>query len=128
MTDRYEDDTDPMHEPSRSGSFRLRPTVPEEGALSPSSLGAFRFAVLVGTVLMGAFVAGTAVAAIAGYEAQKAVTPLEKKVDDHLSAMVSERRIMDLYVVQQSKSVEAINKKLDALCRASARPTVCLGE
>ena len=96
--------------------------------MSSSALGAWRLALLVGSILGGAFVAGTAVAAIAGYEANKVVAPVERKIDDHLSAMASERRIMDLYVTQQAKTVDAINKKLDSLCRASARPAVCLGE
>jgi hypothetical protein len=124
-----EDDTDPQ--PSRSGSFRLKPqapSTPEEGALSESARGAWGLALLVGAILGGALVAGAAVAQISAYEAGKAVAPIERKVDDHLSAMASERRMMDLYVSQQAKSIESINRKLDALCRASARPAVCLGE
>jgi hypothetical protein len=126
VADRSDDDTDPSV--SRNGSFRLQPITSEEGALSPSALGAFRLGLLIASILGGAFVAGTAVAAIAGYEAQKLVVPVEKKLDDHLSSMASERRMMDLYITQQAKSIDSINRKLDALCRASARPAVCLGE
>jgi hypothetical protein len=66
-------------------------------------------------------------AQIADYRAGLVVAPVEKKVDEHLSAMASEKRVMEMYVLQQTKAVEAINRKLDALCRASARPQVCIG-
>lgn len=125
MTPRRDDDTDP--ELSRSGSWRVQPTTPEEGALTGASLGAWRLLILVGAILGGAGVAGIAVAQIADYRVGLGVAPVEKKVDEHLSAMASERRMMELYVAQQTRAIERINRKLDAICAASARPAVCLG-
>jgi hypothetical protein len=122
------EDTDPDG-PSTSQNRVRETALSEEGAaIAEGSRGAWKLLVLIAAILGGAFVTGSAVAAISAYEAGKAVAPIEKKIDDHLTAMTGERRMMDLYVNQQTKAIESINRKLDALCRASARPAVCLGE
>ena len=55
------------------------------------------------------------------------IVPVERKIDDHLTEMRGKRELMDVYVRQQTEALGLLNRKLDALCRASARPQVCLG-
>jgi hypothetical protein len=123
---RDDEDTDPEG-PSLSGRYRIPPTTPEEGALSPSAAGAWRLILLVGAILGGASVFGVAMAQIADYRVGLGISPVEKKIDEHLSAMLGERRMMEMYVAQQTKALSRIEAKLDRLCAASARASVCLG-
>jgi hypothetical protein len=80
----------------------------------------------VGAILGGAGVTGIAMAQIADYRVGIGIAPVEKKLDSHLDAMASERRLMELYVAQQTKALNRIEAKLDRLCSASSRPAVCL--
>jgi hypothetical protein len=136
MTPRHaDDDTDPEG-PSRSGSFRIHsaPMASEEGAVSSQSMGAYRLVLFIGSILLGAGAVVTAFAALATVQAEKVVAPVEKKMDAHLDGLKGERKIMEAYVEHNAAVIAEIRsdaaetkKMIRALCRASARPAVCLG-
>ncbi len=91
-----------------------------------------RFAWLIGGGLValsaGLYALDHRLAVAAASELVEArVAPVERKLDDHLTEMRGKRELMDVYVRQQTEALGLLNRKLDALCRASARPQVCLG-
>jgi hypothetical protein len=72
--------------------------------------------------------------ALATRAAVEVTRPVEKKIDDHLIDMKGKQELMSMWVAQDkerraedAKSRAELNAKLNALCRASARPQVCLG-
>jgi hypothetical protein len=100
----------------------------ESGALAPSSRGAWKLALLVGAVLSAAATVVVADHALAVSAARDVVLPVSQRLDEHLIEMRGKRELMELYVREEQKRSEVLTRKLDALCRASARPQVCLGE
>jgi cell division protein FtsL len=131
-----DDDTDPDG-PSTSGQRRIRETaLTDEGAaIAEGSRGAWRLAVLVSVILSAAGVLLLADAARARTVALEVVAPVEKKLDDHILSLQGKRESMEAYVKSQSEVVAEIRadaaetkKMIKALCRASARPAICLGE
>jgi type II secretory pathway predicted ATPase ExeA len=124
MTRRFDDDTDPDGS-SQSGRFPI--VSPEEGALSSQSRGAWSLVLFVSAVLTGTGAVGGASYALAAVAADRRVAPVEKRIDDHELALAGKRQIMDLKTTQFETALERIERKLDRVCAASARPQVCLG-
>ena len=125
MTPRRDDDTDP--ELSRSGSWRVPPSTPEESALTPSALGALRFLMLAGLILTAAAAMGGVSYALAQVAAERVVAPVKKAVEDHELGLAGKRQIMDMKTESFERALVRIEAKLDRVCAASARPAVCLG-
>jgi hypothetical protein len=132
MTPRRDDlDTDPdaIREEVRAGE-----SAGEVGALSRRARPTWNVLLLIASVLTGATAVAFIDAAAATRIAEKVVAPVEKKVDDHLLEMRGDRYRMEAYVQSQEKIIGEIRsdsadtrKMIRALCRASAKPQICLG-
>jgi hypothetical protein len=56
------------------------------------------------------------------------VAPLEKRIDVHVADDAAEKRVQAIQAKQLTDALLKVDRKLDALCRASTRPQICLGE
>lgn len=90
---------------------------------------AWAIAGAVAIALAGLYSLDRTLALAAAREAVEArVTPLEKRVDDHLSNARAMREVMDRYVQEQRALNRSISRKLDALCRSNPRADCPLGD
>lgn len=97
-------------------------------------VGAAVVTALSGLYLLDQRFARAAAAEIVSLVVTERIVPLEKWKDEHTTGLAGKREIMELTVkaqtealIQINTALEKTNKKLDALCRASTRPQVCLG-
>lgn len=99
----------------------------DSGVFQRSSAGAWKVLILIGSILGAAGVVSGSAWAMSIMAARTVVRPVEDRLSEHVTEMKGKRELMDLYVQQERERSAALNRKLDALCRASARPQVCLG-
>ena len=112
---RHDDDLDPISEAYRPTANLARLTWLVGGA--------------VVSLLVGAYFLDHRLATAAAAEIVEArVGPVERRIDDHLAQSRAMREVMDRYVIEEREQRRLLTRKLDALCRASSRPQVCLGE
>jgi hypothetical protein len=100
----------------------------DDGALSRRARPAWGLLALIGSILAGAGAVAAAGHTVARAAAQEVVRPVEKKIDDHLAAMVPTRELMMSYVQEEREARRMLLRKIDALCRASPQAQCPLGE
>jgi hypothetical protein len=131
MTPRRRDEEDD----SETQEFAGEPAL---AAIAPASRGAWNLFLLIAAIISGiiavAILDANRATAIAKEIVEVRVGPVETQLHDHLTEMKGKTDMMQLWVKQyqdqlskQQESLDKLNVKLDALCRASARPAVCLG-
>lgn len=100
----------------------------DTGALSRRARPTWSVLVLVGGILTAAGAVLASEHAIAVQAAKGVVAPVERKLDDHLAAMVPTRELMMSYVAEERAARQMLTKKIDALCRANPQAQCPLGE
>lgn len=100
----------------------------DEGVLSRRARPAWGVIVLIGSILVGGAGAVAAAQSVARTEAQEVVAPVERKLDDHLAAMLPTRELMQEFVREQRASMQMMSRKIDSLCRATPQASCPLGE
>jgi hypothetical protein len=91
----------------------------DDGVLSRKAKPAWGVMVLIGSILVAAAGALGAARAVAKVEAQQVVAPVERKIDDHLAAVVPTKELMEAFVDEQRQFNRDARRQLEALCRAS---------
>jgi hypothetical protein len=102
--------------------------VDDDGALSRRARPTWHVLTLIGSILVAAGLGVAAAQTVATSEAQKVVAPVERKIDDHLAAVVPTRELMQQFVVEQRASMQMMSRKIDSLCRATPQAACPLGE
>jgi hypothetical protein len=100
----------------------------DAGALSRRARPAWGVITLIGSVLVAGGIGIAAAQNVANTEAQKVVAPVERKIDDHLAAVVPTRELMQQFVSEIKDQNRMMNRKIDALCRANPHAQCPLGE
>jgi hypothetical protein len=100
----------------------------DAGVLNRQARPAWRLFVLIGSVLGGGAAAAAAAQSVAKTEAQSVVAPIERKIDDHLAAVVPTRELMQQFVSEQRDQTRMLSRKIDALCRATPQAQCPLGD
>jgi hypothetical protein len=93
--------------------------VDDDGALSRRARPTWQVLTLIGSILVAAGLGVAAAQTVANSEAQKVVAPVERKIDDHLAAVVPTRELMEAFVDEQRQFNRDARRQLEALCRAS---------
>jgi hypothetical protein len=104
----------------------------DNGVLRRPAREAWKLLVFIG-VILGAVVWVVAIdkaqaRTVATEVAEARVAPLEKRFNEHETRDASSKELTDYRSKQIADSLDQIREQIKALCRASARPAVCLGE
>lgn len=110
-------------------SPRVRSDDPDgSAALNREARGAWNVLVLIGAILGGAGVVSGSAYGLSLFAAERVVAPTSARLELHVHDQETKEESNKAYKERTDQTLALINRKLDAICRASAHPEACLQE